>query len=231
MIIFISYSINTMKYKHFKKRFIIILIIGSSISGYFFFSLTSLHQSFATYTIVGDITPSYSSGTFFITWNWQTNNNIIIFSGKLQDINNDHEELFSSTFSLVYNIEKASISSLIIHDIIGQSSLSYANNVFIDEVIKPSLWQELISWDSYTTKFQQLPSLWTTQYQWALQQKDPLWNTQQLQIFITKKCNIRSIVSSTPTCHLNGNFSLGTPLSSGPISWKIQALITASSLQ
>lgn len=222
----------SMKYKNRKRIWMIsiILIIIVIIISYRIINHTNKPKEWNNH-ITLTISPSYSSGLFILSGYRQNIDNILIFSGEIKNYDYTNEEIFTSRVNVQYNTQSNKISSFIIYDILAQSGLQYAYRVFINQMIIPNLGKELIpnsqQQTTHTTKY----SLRNTKYEWQTQHKTHNGFIQKIHIIITKKCSIRTIISTTKTCKLNGELSLNTPLSSGPIFWKIQGIIISSVLQ
>ena len=215
-----------------KKYAIIVIIIIISLGTVVLFT-TTRNSPLQEYNITTylNITPKDKSYTIYMSGTGTQQDNVIHLFQTLKSRSRQNEPLRDTTIALMYNIEKNELQSISVKAITGSEQLDYAYIIFIDDMIKTNLGKNLLSWYVSLGERKETHWLFSTSYDWTLYKKDATWNRQNIVFSFTSMCDIKYYFSQKKSCSLKGNFSISTPLNSGPILGEIQGNFSTSPLQ
>lgn len=179
------------------------------------------------------ITPPWNSYTINIVSTGQHDlyNQNILLTADIQSNNNMQELLRKSNTTVYYNQENNTINNVAINTITWSTYLPSAYRIFIDDVVIPKLGENLLSQNVITINKEIIKGLFSHTLIWTFTGQDSLWTRQSISLSITTYCNPLYYVWRSASCTLGGNITISTPLTSGPILWKIQGKFKTSVLQ
>ena len=213
----------------------IIITISIGIVGLFFFINKNINNSQDTriQLINNHITllPNDNSYIIEITWTGQQEDMRVILHQTLTSISDNKEPLRKSNILFVYNSRDNILENLTIESLSWSDTLDHAYLVFIDDILSSKLGSNLL-WSGWVLgDKKQTANLFAHKYERTITRLDTTWSRQNMMFSYSITCSILQYFSITKHCSVDGDFSVSTPLSSGPILWKIQGQFSTSVLQ